>query len=133
MRIHLSSDWLIELACAAFFAILFLQSGLDKVFDRKGNLSWLTGHFAKSPFRSFVSPLLWALTGLELTAGVLSGLGVLQLIFARERTLAYWGALAATAALLSLFLGQRLAKDYDGAAGLVPYFLAALAAMTLLH
>ena len=26
-------------------AILFIQSGLDKGFDWKGNLEWLTGHF----------------------------------------------------------------------------------------
>ena len=29
-------------------AILFIQSGLDKVFDWKGNLEWLTGHFSKT-------------------------------------------------------------------------------------
>jgi hypothetical protein len=32
-----------------FLAILFLQSGIDKVVDRRGNLEWLNGHFAKSP------------------------------------------------------------------------------------
>ena len=32
-----------------FLAILFLQSGIDKIIDFKGNLGWLQGHFAKSP------------------------------------------------------------------------------------
>jgi hypothetical protein len=42
---------------ALFLGVLFLQSGLDKVTDRKGNLKWLTGHFAKSPL-SGVVPLV---------------------------------------------------------------------------
>jgi hypothetical protein len=35
----------------------------------------------------------------------------------------------AALALLFLFAGQRLNKDYGGAAGLVPYFLVALVAV----
>jgi hypothetical protein len=34
--------------------------------------------------------------------------------------------------ILALFFGQRMAKDYPGAATLVPYFLLALAAIYLL-
>ncbi|MEY4511892.1 MAG: hypothetical protein RLZZ450_4014 [Pseudomonadota bacterium] len=37
---------LVRLAVAALLAILFLQSGIDKVVDRKGNVEWLTGHFS---------------------------------------------------------------------------------------
>ena len=44
---------------ALLVAILFLQSGLDKVFDWKGNLDWLTGHFAKT-FMGRMVPLLLA-------------------------------------------------------------------------
>lgn len=29
-----------------FLAILFLQSGLDKIIDWKGNLTWLKGHLS---------------------------------------------------------------------------------------
>ena len=35
-------------------------------------------------------------------------------------------------AILALFFGQRMTKDYAGAAVLVPYFLLALAAIYLL-
>jgi hypothetical protein len=111
---------------AAFFAILFLQSGLDKVFDRKGNLEWLTGHFAKSPLRSVVPLLLTTITLLELAAGALSALGVVELALVKTSRLALLGALTSGAALVSLFFGQRLAKDYAGAAGLVPYFVVAI-------
>jgi hypothetical protein len=39
------------------------------------------------------------------------------------------GMLFAVAALTMLFFGQRVAKDYKGAAVLVPYFLVAAAGL----
>jgi hypothetical protein len=121
-----------RLLAAAFLAILFLQSGLDKVVDRKGNLEWLTGHFAKSALRGVVPLLLSTLTLLEVAAGLLSALGAVELALWSTPRLAFLGAIVAGAAIVCLFLGQRLAKDYAGAAGLVPYFLVALAAIGLL-
>ena len=63
----------------AMLAILFLQSGLDKVFDFKGNLAWLTGHFARSPLRGMVVPMLLTITVTEVAAGALSTAGLLHL------------------------------------------------------
>lgn len=115
---------------AVFLAVLFLQSGLDKVTDRKGNLEWLTGHFAKSPLRSVVSPMLGAITLLELAAGGLSLAGAAQIVLGAT-TLAFWGATLAAASILCLFFGQRVAKDYAGAGGLVPYFILSILAVLL--
>ena len=47
---------LLRMSFAAMVAILFLQSGLDKALDWKGNLAWLTGHFAKSPLLTSRDP-----------------------------------------------------------------------------
>ncbi len=49
-------------------AILFLQSGVDKITDWKGNLGWLKGHFANSPFRNVVPLVLGILTVQEMLA-----------------------------------------------------------------
>jgi len=121
----------VRLLIAAFLAILFLQSGLDKVIDRNANLEWLTRHFAKSPLRGLVPLLLTTITFIELAAGVLSGLGIVELLVWRTARLALGGALASGVAISSLFFGQRMAKDYAGAAGLVPYFLVALVGVVL--
>ncbi len=121
--------WLIQVLCALFFAITFLQSGLDKVFDWKGNLGWLTGHFSKSPLRGVVTPLLLTLTLLELSAGALSAAGLVPLVLSGSPRLAMWGAALSGLSLVSLLFGQRIAKDYAGAAGLVPYFLVSLVAL----
>ena len=43
-----------QLLTCMFLAILFLQSGIDKVVDRSGNIEWLTGHFASSPLAGIV-------------------------------------------------------------------------------
>ena len=123
---------LVRLAVAAFLGILFLQSGIDKVVDRKGNLEWLSGHFAKSPLASMVVPMVGVITLMEISAGALSAVGVPVLLFTGDRTVAALGALLAIASILMLFFGQRVAKDYAGAAALVPYYLLAGAGLGLM-
>jgi hypothetical protein len=123
---------LIQILASAFLAILFLQSGIDKIIDRAGNLEWLKGHFAKSPLAGTVPLLVLALTVLEILAGALSAVGCLIIIFSRESTIAFYGAVISALSILALFFGQRMAKEYAGAAILVPYFLLALVAIYLL-
>src|SRR5581483_2257378 len=124
--------YLTQIFGSAFLGILFLQSGIDKVIDHRGNLEWLNGHFVKSPLAGVVPVLLAAITILEVAAGALSAIGCLMLIVSRETTIAFYGAVVSAIALIALFFGQRMAKDYAGAAVLVPYFLLALVAIYLL-
>jgi len=126
------ATYLMQIFSAAFLAILFLQSGVDKVVDRRGNLEWLKEHFAKSPLAGVVSALVTVITILELAAGVLSGVGGLALIVLHDSTVAFFGAIISAVAIIALFFGQRMAKDYAGAAVLVPYFLLTLVAIYLL-
>lgn len=115
----------------AFFAILFLQSGLDKVTDRKGNMEWLTGHFAKSPFKGMVGLLLSVITLIELAAGVCSLFGVVGAFLPFLAAFTVLGPSLACLALVMLFLGQRVAKDYPGAASLATYFAVALLGLAI--
>lgn len=124
--------YLLQLLVSGFIAVLFLQSGLDKVFDRAGNRAYLDEHFGKSPLARTVGPMFLTITVLEVAAGVLSGLGLLQLLFLRSSSLAFYGALIATANIVALFFGQRVSKDYAGAAALVPYFLLGLVGIVIL-
>ena len=118
--------WLVQVLCSLLLAITFLQSGLDKVIDWKGNLGWLTGHFSKSPLRGVVVPMLASLTLLELSSGAMSAAGVVALVVSGGARVAMWGAALSGLAFVALFFGQRMAKDYAGAAALVPYFLVSL-------
>jgi len=124
--------YLCQIFTSIFLAILFLQSGIDKLVDRRGNLQWLTGHFAQSPLAKLVPLLLLAITLLELAAGALSAIGAIDLVFSHQSLLAFWGACVAAIAILCLFFGQRMAKEYAGAAILVPYFILTIVAIILL-
>ena len=124
--------YFLQILVSAFLAILFLQSGIDKIVDRRGNLEWLKGHFAKSPLAGIVPAMVTVITILEVTAGALSAIGCALIIFSRSPTVAFYGAVISAIAILALFFGQRMAKEYAGAAVLVPYFLLALAAIYLL-
>jgi hypothetical protein len=121
--------FILQALISAFFAILFLQSGLDKIIDRRGNLEWLTGHFAKSPLAGMVGALLGIITLMEIAAGALSAVGCGMVLLRNDSTIAFYGAILSGLVLLVLFLGQRMAKDYPGAASLVPYFLVVIAAI----
>ncbi|HEY1953312.1 MAG TPA: hypothetical protein VGG76_10970 [Gemmatimonadaceae bacterium] len=127
-----SATWILQLLVSAFLAILFLQSGLDKVVDRRGNRAYLEEHFARSPLARTVGPMFLTVTILEVLAGALSGIGFLGLLVSRSSTVAYLGSIVAGVNIVALFFGQRLSKDYAGAAALVPYFLLAIAAIYLL-
>jgi hypothetical protein len=124
--------YLLQIFGSAFLAILFLQSGIDKIIDHRGNLDWLKGHFSKSPLGGVVPILLTAITILEVAAGALSAIGCIILIVSRETTVAFYGAVISAVVIIALFFGQRMAKEYAGAAVLVPYFVLALAAIYLL-
>ena len=126
------ATYVMQIFASAFLAILFLQSGIDKIFDRRGNFEWLKGHFAKSPLAGIVPALLICITILEVAAGALSAIGCVFVILSRDSTVAFYGAVISAIAVLALFFGQRMAKDYAGAAVLVPYFLLTLVAMYLL-
>ncbi len=122
-----------EILLLIFIIITFLQSGLDKVFDWKGNLSWLTGHFKESPFRDMVPVLLITILVIEVLAGVLSAIGLAQLFIDGSKTMALYGAITSCVALLMLFFGQRMVKDYAGAQTIVIYFVPAIILVFLLQ
>ncbi|MCX8072924.1 MAG: DoxX family membrane protein [Candidatus Binatia bacterium] len=123
----MDANMIVRFLATAFFAVTFLQSGLDKVLDRDGNLQYLTEHFRNSPLSPFVPQLLTVITVIELIAGGLCGLGLLLFDFRQPGLrVAGWGVAMSGVALLCLLFGQRLAKDYAGAAVIAAYFAVVL-------
>jgi uncharacterized membrane protein YphA (DoxX/SURF4 family) len=114
---------------ALLVGILFIQSGLDKVFDWKGNVEWLTGHFSKTFLNGTVPLMLAVIMVMELTTGFLSIAGIFYFFAAGATILIFYSSLIGAAAVTALFFGQRVAKDYPGAAVLVPYFILLVAIM----
>ena len=114
---------LCQILIAVFISIAFIQSGLDKILDRKGNLQFFKAHFANSVLKNFTALLLSILTILELMGGLMLIYGI-YFAFAYRTTLwIFYGFAISALTLISLFAGQRISKDYLGAADLVPYFI----------
>ncbi len=131
MNIEVLGKNLPALFGALLVCILFVQSGLDKVFDWKGNLEWLTGHFSKTFLRGTVPPMLAAITVMELATGFLSGIGIVYFLVAGSVSLIFYASILGAASIAALFFGQRVAKDYAGAAVLIPYFILLIILMYL--
>ncbi|MEO5584107.1 MAG: DoxX family protein [Flavobacteriales bacterium] len=127
--IGLTPAHLMQLAFAAFAAVLFLQSSLDKLFNWKSEKEYYTTHFSKSILNGSVPLLMPTITLMEFAAGLFSALGFGQVLLTGNTGLGTVGMLSAVIALIMLFFGQRMAKDYGGAAVLVPYFLMATAGL----
>ncbi|MBC7777783.1 MAG: DoxX family protein [Phycisphaerae bacterium] len=110
----------------AFFAILFLQSGLDKALDYRSNLDYLNDHFKNSPLAKTVVLLMPTITVLETLTGAVSVWAFMQTLLMGQSSAAIFSPALAGISLLCLFFGQRVGKDYAGAASLVPYFVVVL-------
>ena len=71
MNIVLSIPDIIYLFICTFFFILFTQSALDKLINKKENFDWLNSHFKLSILSSSVPLLFISLTILELIFAIL--------------------------------------------------------------
>ena len=106
-----------------FVAILFTQSGLDKVFNFSGNMEWLKGHFAKSFLAPMTPMMVVTITILEVATGLGTAIGLVYFLATGITTIIWYSSIVGAAALCGLFFGQRVAQDYPGGAVLVPYFI----------
>ena len=121
--LNIDSIKIVQILASLFFSIVFFQSGIDKIIDRKGNLEFFKDHFKDTLLYKIFSPALSILAFLEITtAGVCLFGFTYSLIFA-DTTFIFYGLLLAGLVLLMLLFGQRVAKDYIGAADITVYFI----------
>ena len=109
-----------------FFSVLFLQSGIDKLINFKSNKEWYLSFFQNSLFKGLEGVLLTILMLTELAAGLCSLTSVFWLWLGVGNAPMQTAIIMNMTSLLFVFTGQRIAKDYQGAANTVPYFIAAI-------
>lgn len=112
-----------------FLVVTFLQSGVDKIVDWKGNLDFIKDHFKNSPLKNMVPLLLFKILVMEVVAGFLMTVGIFQLATSGAKEMAFYGLVISALSLIFLLIGQRLAKDYAGAMTLAVYFIITLIAL----
>ena len=115
-----------------FLIVTFLQSGVDKLIDWKGNLSFIKVHFKNSPLKNSVPLLLAIILIMEILASLLMIIGIYQIHTSELKEIAILGVMLSGLSLIFLLIGQRLAKDYAGAMTLAVYFIITIIGLVLL-
>lgn len=117
------NEFITELLILLFIVITFLQSGIDKITDWKGNTGWLKEHFSGTFMAGQVPLMVGIILVLEVIAGLLAIVGIIEILTSGGITFALYSAILAAITLLMLLFGQRVAKDYAGAFTITGYFV----------
>jgi hypothetical protein len=128
----MSTEYWASFFSIAFLTIQFLHSGLDKLLNYKKELLWLRQKFSRSPLHNYLGASFFILTISEVISGALCAGGLIEMFFAKGLNLAIIGSWASCVTILMLIFGQRIRKDYSGAATLVPYFIVCVLSMYFL-
>ena len=127
------SNYPTEVLILLFLIVTFIQSGIDKIVDWNGNVSFIKEHFKNSPLKNTVPLLLGIILIIEIIAGILMIIGVYQLYTSEAKEIALLGIELSAITLIFLLIGQRLAKDYAGAMSLGVYFIITIIGTFLLN
>ena len=106
-----------------FLGITFGFSAFEKLADYKGTFRYYSSYFKDT----FVARLLkWVLPFIiivEIIVTILYFLGIFQFLIYNEGSLAFIASFLGSLLLLLFLIGQRIMRDYEGAARLGIYFL----------
>jgi uncharacterized membrane protein YphA (DoxX/SURF4 family) len=112
-----------------FLAVTFIQSAYEKLFGWQETVNWLESHFAKTFLKNYIPPSLGLLLILELLTGIFCLVGCIELMINNGKTFGHYGAILSSITLIIMLIGQRLAKDYDGARTIAIYFVPSILAV----
>ncbi|WP_027138090.1 hypothetical protein [Gaetbulibacter saemankumensis] len=122
-----------ELLILLFLIVTFFMSFLDKITDWKGNISFLSDYFSKTFLSKQMPLILPFIVLLEAATTLFCSIGIYQIMRNDKSLYALLGSIFACIILLIFLLGQRIAKDYDGARNITIYFIVALFSVFLLQ
>jgi len=123
---------LTEILILIFILITFLQSGIDKAADWKGNTGWLKEHFSGTILSGMVPMMVGIIMIIEIITGILAIFAIYSLLALNAPSYALYTCALACITLLMLLFGQRIAKDYAGAFTLTGYFIVSIFGVYLL-
>ncbi|MGY5851269.1 DoxX family protein [Salegentibacter sp. F14] len=126
------NNYLTEVLILLFILITFLQSGLDKASDWKGNIGWLKEHFKETFMAGMVPLMVGVIMIIEILTGFLAIVGITWILLYNDPSWALYSCILAAITLLMLLFGQRVAKDYAGAFTITGYFVVVIFGVFLL-
>lgn len=128
------ASYLTPIIIFLFWSITFIESALSKIFDLNGNIGYFSSVLSNTFLKNMAVPIFYFILILELASG-LSAFASLIALFIDVKICIEIGTLSiglCCFTVICLFTGQRLAKDYAGASGIVGYFVAGIFSMVAL-
>lgn len=115
-----------EVLILMFLLITFFMSFIDKISDWRNQVTFLKHHFYNTFIHNYIPVTLVFIVVLEVFATIFCALGIYQLITIKASFYALIGCILSCVILLIFLLGQRIAKDFDGARNISIYFIIAV-------
>lgn len=122
---------LIQLFFAAFLAITFIESSVNKLINLKGTHDYFADKFKNTGLKGMIGVLLPVIIVMEGLTGLLSVIGFF-LILIGNSFVALVASIIAMITFLMLYMGLRISRDYPSAAGLATYIMVTLLGMFFL-
>lgn len=116
-----------------FICITFLFSGFEKIFQWKINLEFYTKHFETTFIKNHINYLLVFILFGEIICGFSAILAIVQIFFNDKSSFGFFTCIFAALLLLSMLIGQRIAKDYPGAMNITVYFIVTILGILLMR
>jgi len=117
------NDHIAEILILVFFIITYFFSAFEKLTDWKGTVAYYSIHFKNTVFHPTINLLLKIVIILEIVTFFLLVVGIYFLAVNGSLIIAKISLEISAIILLSFLIGQRLAKDYQGAMTITVYFI----------
>jgi uncharacterized membrane protein YphA (DoxX/SURF4 family) len=116
-----------------FHAIVYTQSGVDKILNWKGNFDFTKETLTNKFPVNIVKLALFSVLILEFTGGIFSSIGVFYAFNNPEFLLfSVIGLVLCSTALLILLFGQRISQNYIDAKTITIYFIVSIIGLVIL-
>ncbi len=126
-------EYTAQILILAYILITFAYSALEKIIQWKQSNIYYKSHF-KDTFMERIIPLsLLIVIFFEMLTVILSASGIYCLIRFDEKYIGLYGLVLAAFTLIGLMIGQRIAKDYQGAMLITVYFILTVFGIYLLQ
>jgi hypothetical protein len=116
-----------------YLLITYGISVIEKLADWKGTISYITENYKTTFLKNYISPLITILILFEvITVGFLI-FGIFSLLKDNNSDSAFLGCTFSCITILYMLIGQRIAKDFQGATSLTIYFILSVFGLFLLN
>jgi hypothetical protein len=112
-----------QILIVLFFCITYFFSVFDKLINWKETTTFYNNHFQKTFIKKNIPLVLFIILLIEIIALITLLFGLYFIVIKSNFLFAKIGLEISAFTLLLFLIGQRLAKDYQGAMNLTVYFI----------